>query len=222
MSLPKKSIRLLIADDHALIKEGFKNLFVGHSEIELVALASNGREAIELTQKEKPDVVIMDIKMPVMCGREACHLLQQKHPEVKVIAFSIFDDEQTLIQMRMAGARGYLVKNTDTSEISKAVRVVYNGGEYYSPAIRNRINSLFCHGKLGPSGSDKKQEYSAIELQIIELLCKELTSKEIADALQLNKRTIEHYKEKIQEKMGVQTSVGIAVYAINNWLLSNE
>jgi DNA-binding NarL/FixJ family response regulator len=214
-----ESIRLLIADDHALIKEGFKNVLVGQSEIELVALASNGRDAIELSQKENPHVVIMDIKMPLMNGIEACRHLQQNQPEVKVIAFSMFDDEYSLIQMRLAGACGYLLKNADASEVVKAVRVVHEGGEYYCQALRERISHLFKSGKLGLGSADKKETYSEVELRIIKLLCQELTSKEIADALKINRRTVEHHKEHIQEKMGVQSSVGIAVYAVNNWLL---
>ena len=217
-----RPIRLLIADDHSLIREGFKNLFRDLHTIELVALAANGREAIEFSQAQSPDVVMMDIKMPVMCGKESCRFLQKQKPEVKVIALSMFDDEENLIEMRMAGACGYLLKNADASEITKAIHVVHEGGEYYSQTLRPRISQLFRNGKLGPSISEKKQNYSALEIQIIKLICAELTSKEIAETLKLNRRTIEHHKERIQEKMDVQSSVGIAVFAMSNWLLSDE
>lgn len=219
---PTRPIRLLIADDHTLIKEGFKELLRGLEEIELVGLAANGREAVDLVRTQNPHVVIMDIKMPVMCGKQACYLLQQQHPETKVIAFSMFDDEANLTEMRLAGASGYLLKNADGSEITNAIRAVYEGGEYYSLALRPRVSQLFKTGALGPSISDKKSDYTALELKIIQLHCAELTSKEIADTLRLNRRTIEHHKERIQEKMGVQSSVGIAVFALSHWLLSDE
>jgi DNA-binding NarL/FixJ family response regulator len=215
----KEPIRLLIADDHSIIKEGLKNVFSGQNDIALVALASNGKEAIELAAKEKPDVIIMDIKMPLVCGREACHQIRRQCPEIKIIAFSMFDDEENLLQMRMAGACGYLLKNTDVKEVYKAIRVVHEGGEYYSGSIRERTNHLFRTGRLGPALDDKRQDYTTAELKIIKLICEEKTSKEIADSLQMNKRTVEHHRERIQEKMGVQGSVGIAVFALQNWLL---
>lgn len=213
------TIRLLIADDHALIREGFKNLLSTNPDIDLVGCAANGKEALALAEQADPHVIIMDIKMPVMCGKEACLTLKQRIPHINVIAFSMFDDEQNLTQMRLAGARGYLLKNADVAEVYKAIRVVKEGGEYYSEAIRSRINGLYKNGNLGRAIYEKKDDYTDIEIKIIQLLCKELSSKEIADQLNLSKRTIEHHKEKIQEKMGVQTSVGIAVYALNNWLL---
>jgi len=201
-----------------MIKEGFKNIFASQREIELVALASNGKEAIEITSKQGLDVIIMDVRMPVMGGNEACHHIHSQYPQIKVIAFSMSDDEESLIQMRMAGACGYLLKNTDTKEIYSAIRVVHEGGEYYSLAVRSRMDHLYREGKLGPAITEKKQLFSSIELKIINLICDELSSKEIADILQLNRRTIEHHKERIQEKMGVHSSVGIAVFALSNWL----
>ncbi|GAI96678.1 unnamed protein product, partial [marine sediment metagenome] len=152
-------------------------------------------------------------------GKETCHIIHQQYASTKVLAFSMFDDEETIIQMRVAGASGYLLKNTDTEEIFSAISVVHKGGEYYCRSIRQRINQLFTVGKLGPALSDKRHDFTDIELKVIKLICHEFTSKEIAEKLNLSKRSIEHHKEHIQEKMDVQSSVGIAVYALNNWLL---
>lgn len=218
MNSNSSRIQLIIADDHPLIRQGFRHLFNSHPEIDLLATATNGKELIEQIALHSPDVAIIDIKMPEMCGKQACRILQEKYPSTRVIAYSLYDDSETIIEMRLMGASGYLLKNSDAEEICRAVNTVYNHGEYYCQSIRTRVTQLFKSGKLG-SSAEKRHEYSNVELSIIKLICQELTSKEIGDILKLSKRSVEHHKERIQEKMGVKGSTGIAVYATSHWLL---
>lgn len=219
MLLANNSIKLLIADDHPTIRRGLKDLFARQNEIHLVGVACNGKEVLALLGTDCPHVVLSDIKMPEMCGRELCKTIRQQYPHIQVLAYSMFDDSEAIIEMRRAGACGHVLKSANEEEIFKAIRTAYEGGEYYCTSIRQRITSLFTTGALSCAVDEKKQEYCPTELKIIRLLCQEYSSKEIADELKMNKRSVEHCKERIQEKMGVKGSIGIAVYAVNNWLL---
>lgn len=212
-------IRLVIADDHPIVRKGFTQLFSYQKDIELVAAATNGKELLALASEYQPHVIITDLKMPQMDGREACTRLQAEFPHIGVIAFSMYDDEELIRQMRACGIRGYLLKGTSEEEMCRAVRVVHAGGEYYCTAIRSRINRLFASGSLGEGVGEKKECFSQRELQIMQLICHERTSKEIADKLQMNTRTVEACKLKLQEKMGVHGTIGIALYAFKNWLV---
>jgi len=215
-------IRILIADDHPLIKEGFTNLLKKQTAIVIVGEAANGREVLQMVDEFSPHVVIMDIKMPLMDGVEACRLITQKHSAVHVISFSMFDEEELIIDMLEAGAKGYLLKNTGKEELFKAIKAVYEGGEYHCTEVKRRIFQLMRHGKLGVARQQNKEHFTPTEISIIKLLCKEQTSKGIADYLRLTRRTVEHYKERLQEKMGVNTSIGIIFYAWKHKLIKPE
>ncbi|HVF82007.1 MAG TPA: response regulator transcription factor [Flavisolibacter sp.] len=212
-------IKLILADDHQAIRRGLKDFFKNNDEIELLGVAVNGREALALLQQDQPDVVLTDIKMDVMDGRELCNMVQLHYPNVGVVAYTMFDDEAAIKDMRKAGACGFVLKSSHEDEIIKAIKAVYDGGEYYCSSIKSRINLLFESGHVGAAKEEKKQEYNDTELKIINLVCQEQSSKEIADSLGLSKRTVDHQKEKIQGKMGVKGVVGVAMYAIRNWLL---
>lgn len=211
-------IRLVLADDHPIVRRGFTYLFSLQKDIALVATASNGVELLAAAKDFQPHVILTDLNMPRMDGREACARLQVDFPKIGVIAFSMHDDEGLLRQMRSFGVRGYLLKETCEEEVCQAVRVVYTGGEYYCPAVRRRINQLFANGSLGKGERERKECFTDRELEIIHLICLELTSKEIADKLQMNTRTVEACKLRLQEKMGVRGTLGIALYAHKNWL----
>lgn len=212
-------IRLVIADDHPIVRKGFAHMFSSQDDIVIVATATNGKELLSAAREHQPHVIITDLKMPQMDGREACTRLQAEFPHIGVIAFSMYDDEELIRQMRVCGIKGYLLKGVCEDEVYRAVRVVYAGGEYYCTSIRSRINRLFASGSLGEGEGEKKESFSERELQIMQLICHERTSKEIADKLQMNTRTVESCKLKLQEKMSVNGTVGIALYAIKNWLV---
>lgn len=214
-----ETIRLLVADDHPVVLKGFEYLFSFEPNITILASVSDGRELMAAVKEHRPDVVITDVKMPRMDGREACAKLKEEFPETGVIIYSGYDDAELICQMRKAGVKGYLLKEGNGSEICKAVRVVYEGGEYYCHRIQQRINQLFHCGKLGYGTADKKKNFTEVELAIIKLICKELSSKEISKILKLTVRNVEYHKTEIEKKMDVKGLVGIAMYAVNNYLL---
>jgi two-component system nitrate/nitrite response regulator NarL len=213
------TIRLVIADDHPMLRNGLQYMFSLNEEFSVVAAVANGLELVKAVKEHKPHVALTDLKMQEMDGPQACAQIKQDNPETDIIVYSMYDSEELIRQMRGMGVKGYLLKSGDGNEVCKAVHTVYNGGEYYSASIRTRTNQLFQNGKLGRGTTEMKQEFSATELQIIRLICQENCTKEIADKLKIKERTIQAHKEGIEEKMNVRGVVGIAVYAITNWLL---
>lgn len=213
-TIPYVPIKLLIADDHEMIREGFHTMFKKYKEIQLVGEATNGIELIEMTEKLQPDVIITDIKMPKMTGVQATSVLTEKHPHIGIIAFTIYEDEVSIIEMLEAGAQGYLTKNASKSEIIEAVKAVKDHKTYYCRETTTRLVQLITQSKFNPHKKQSPSIFSKREKDIIRLICEEFLNREIADQLNLSVRTVESYRERIQEKMQVKNTAGIVVYAI--------
>jgi DNA-binding NarL/FixJ family response regulator len=216
MNYSIQPIRIAIADDHEIFRQGFRILLKNQEEVELVGEAENGRELLDIAGRESPDVAIIDIKMPVMDGIETCRQLRLQFPEMKVIALSMFNDENLIVDMLEAGARGSLLKNTNKQELVKATRTVFEGSTYYCEATSAKLTRLIAERDFNPQKPKPVQKFSRREIDIIRMICKQCTNKEIATELGLSIRTVESYREKIQEKTGARNSVGIAVYAIKH------
>lgn len=212
-----KTIRIILADDHEIFRDGFKAMLKKQPSVELVAEASNGQELVELTRQFQPDVIVTDIKMPLMDGLEATKILAEEFPDIGIIALSMIDEENLIIDMMEAGARGYLIKNAHKTEIIEAIKTVYDDEIYYcneaSSKLTRRIASsdriMFQKKKARPEFSEK-------EIAVIQYICQELTNKEIADKMDLSIRTIEGYRDRILEKTGARNSAGVVVFAIRN------
>ena len=209
-------IRIIIADDHEIFRDGFKVLLRGLAEVRLVGEAINGKELIKLTEDFQVDVVITDIKMPEMDGITATKIIKTQFPEIKIITLSMFDDDASIVDMLEAGASGYVLKNTNKAELLEAIKTVYAGNTYYCTDTSKNLVRLLAQSKANERQLKQPPRFTARELQVIELICKELTNKEVANALSLSIRTVESYKENIQEKIGAKNVVGIAVYAMRN------
>ena len=214
----KKCIRIVLADDHEIFREGFRILLKNHSGIKLVADAENGKQLLDIAGRMSPDIAILDIQMPVMDGVETCRQLGIHHPEMKVIALSMFNEENLILDMLEAGAKGYLLKNTNQKELVQAVKRVFEGHTYYCNATSAKLTKIIAEKNFDPHHPSHAQHFNTREMDIIDLICKQYTSKEIAKKLGLSCRTVEWYKVHIQEKTGSINSVGIAVYAIKNKL----
>lgn len=214
-------IKLVIADDHEIFRDGFKLLFKNQEHIVLVGEAADGVELIEVVNREKPDIVITDIKMPRIDGVEATRLLKEKHPNLGVIALSMFNDDNLIVDMLEAGAKGYLLKNTSKEELIQAAKSVYEGGTYYCSATSKKLSQLLFDSSYNPY-KHKHVNLTAKEKEIIILICKEYCNKEIASTLDLKVRTIESYRERIMEKIGSRNMVGIVMYAVKTKLFKLE
>jgi DNA-binding NarL/FixJ family response regulator len=208
-------ITLAIADDHQLLREGFKTMFRLNPEIKLVAEAENGAVLLELIEKHKPDIVITDIRMPV----ETCKQIVQKYPTVGVIALSSYDNDHLVIDMLDAGAKGYLMKNTDKNEVAMAVKAVYEGGNYFCDHISVNLQKLLSQTRHSPYKEKHKITFSQRELEIIKLSSQEFTNKEIASFLNLSTRTVEAHKVRMQTRLEAKNMVGVIMYAIRNKMI---
>ena len=212
-------IRLLIADDHEIFRDGFRLMLTKYPEIILIGEACNGKELIDMTNQLHPDVIICDIKMPVMDGIEATKKITEQFPDMGIIGLSMFDDDELIIEMLEAGARGYLIKNAGKEQITEAIRTVYNNEPYYCKTTSYKLTNMIAKSRFNPYKKTTKAEFSEREKEIIELVCQELTNKEIGDKLFLSVRTVEGHRLKILEKMNVKNTVGLVVYAIKNGIV---
>ncbi len=214
-----KGIQLLMADDHEIFRDGFKLMLTKYPDIELVGEAENGKELLELTQKLQPDVIITDIKMPVMDGIEAAKKISELFPDIGIIGLSMFDEDDLIVDMLEAGAKGYLIKNAGKEQITEAIRTVYNNDPYYCKTTSHKLTSMIARSRFNPYKKAAKVEFSEREIEIIDLICNEMTNKEISDKLFISIRTVEGHRLKILEKMNVKNTVGLVVYAIKMGLV---
>ena len=210
------TINIVIADDHEIYRNGFRLLFKNQDEVSVIGEAENGAELVNIVENLQPDLVITDIKMPVMDGIQACRIIKEKFPDIRVIALSMFNNDSLIVDMLEAGAKGYLLKNTKKPEVLQAVKDVFDGRTYYCHETSERLIRMIAENKYIPYRYHPNQHFSKKEKEIMMLICQQYTNKEIATALNLSPRTIESYREKIQEKTESRNSVGIAVYAIRH------
>jgi two-component system, NarL family, response regulator NreC len=216
----EKPVTLVLADDHKMLREGFKTLLRKQSGIELVAEAETGTQLLEQVEKHNPDIVITDIKMPMLDGIEACRIITGRYPHIGVIALSSFDNDNLIIDMLDAGAKGYLLKNTDKKELVRAIRIVHDGGTYFCGQVAANFHKMLEETRQQHFKAKTLVEFTERELNIIRLSCKEFTNKEIASILNLSPRTVEAHKERMQDKVGAKNIVGVIMYAIKYNLVS--
>lgn len=220
MSRVQTEINVIMADDHEIFRDGFRLMLSKSPFIKLLAEAENGRELIKLVDSLQPDVVITDIKMPIVDGIEATRIIREKYPQIGIIGLSMFDEEDLILEMLDAGALGYLIKNADKDEVADAIKTVYRGELYYCRTTSHKLAHMIARSKAHSMGKREKVEFSEKEIEVIQLICKELTNKEIADQLFLSVRTVEGYRQKILDRMQVKNTVGLVVYAINHGLFN--
>ena len=206
-------IRIAIADDHELLRQGVQQLITRIEGFELVGDASNGEDLVRLVRLSVPDVVLVDVKMPKLNGIEATRIINSEFPQIGIVGLSSFDEDDLILEMVKAGARGYLLKNTTSKELSEAMFAVHQGETYYCPEINYKLARLVAGGSQ--AGDHARQSlFTVRELQVIELICEEFSSKQIAAQLQLRTRTVERYRDTIMEKMEVRNSAGLVKYAL--------
>jgi len=209
-------IRIVLADDHEIFRDGFKAMIKKQPSVELLGEASDGEELVSIVRLLRPDVVVTDIKMPKMDGLQATKIITSEFPHIGVIALSMIDEESLIVDMMEAGAKGYLLKNAHKNEIVDAIKAVNDHNIYYCDGTSAKLTKLIATSDKIPFNRKSKPELSPKEIDVVLLLCEELTNKEIADRLNLSIRTIEGYRDKIHEKIGAKNSAGVVIYAIRN------
>lgn len=207
-------IKIILADDHELFRDGFGVMIKKQHDIELIGEAENGEELLRMVHELKPEVVITDIKMPKMDGIELMHRLKQEYPHIGVIALTSYDEENLIVEMLEAGAKGYLLKSANKEEIVEAIEKVYNDKTHYCNQTSRRLAQLIAKSAFNPFRKKKPIQFNDREIAIMQMVCQGLTNKEIAGQLFLSKRTVETHRENIMEKIGESSSAGMIVYAI--------
>jgi DNA-binding NarL/FixJ family response regulator len=205
-------ITVVIADDHEIFRDGFKTMAKKFPEIKVIGEAQDGQELIEVVEKLHPDVVLTDIKMPRMDGIAATKYLVKLN--ANVIALSMFDEDNLIMDMLEAGAKGYLLKNAAKQEIIQAIDTVHRGKTFYCKDTSEKLLKMIVKSNFNPYAKLKMPQFTQRELEVIRLICDQLSAKEIGVRLNLSTRTIEGHREKILEKMEVHNTAGIVVYAI--------
>lgn len=216
------TITVVIADDHEIFRDGMKALLSKLPNVSLSGDADNGQSLIQLVEKVHPDVVITDIKMPVMDGVEATKYITKNYPGTSVIALSMFDETSLILEILEAGASGYLVKDCDKTEIKEAIDAVHNKEQYYCRHTGNKLLQM-----MAKTAKKQEEKIPALQLtdkekEIIQLLCEQFTTKQIAEKLFMSPRTVEGYRLKILEKLDAKNTVGIVIAAIKYGLYNPE
>jgi len=210
-------IKVLLADDHQIIREGLRSLVDREADMDVVAEADNGRRAVQLNEKHTPDVVIMDINMPDLNGMEATRQIMSTTPSVKIVALSMLSDQRFITGMIKAGASGYLLKDCAFKELSQAIRTVADGKIYLSPAISGAIREFVS--ELPEVGSTSV-ELTAREREVIQLIAEGKSTKEVAEVLHVSVKTIETHRQNVMRKLRISSVAELTKYAIREGLTS--
>ena len=210
-------IRIVVADDHQLFREGLVNLLENDDAIEVIGEAENGKEAIDKVFDLKPDILLTDIAMPEMNGMEATRQLKKKNPQLKIVALSMHSDKQFVKGMLEAGTDAYLLKNCTHQQLLEAVHSVYNGKKYLSEDITELVISGYLDGPN--AADDKYAELSEREKEIFILLAEGVSTREIGEKLFISVKTVGTHKQNILEKLGLKNNSDIVKYALKKGLI---
>jgi DNA-binding NarL/FixJ family response regulator len=208
--------KVLIVDDHKLFRKGLRLLVETLDQFEVSGEASNGIEFLEFIDHFQPDVVFLDIAMPEMDGIEAARIALARYPDLRIITLSMFGEQDYYFKMVDAGVRGFLLKNSDVTEVKHALQAIVEGGNYFShELLMNLVHSL----KNAPEESTPNSPLSDREKEIVLLICKGFSTQEIADDLCLSKRTVDSHRANILAKTGCRNTASLVVYAIRQKLV---
>ena len=216
------SIRVLLVDDHALLREGIRSLLQLYLDIAVVGEANDGMEAVQRTRELTPDVVVMDISMPVMSGIEATRQILKEKPETKVVVLSRHDNLNYARSSLKAGAMGYVPKKAISGELASAIRVVYNGGVFLHPSIAKAVTEDYIHRVQLEPKTEPFERLTNRENDILRLLAEGYSSRQIADQLFLTIKTVLNHRRNIMEKLGINSPAQLITYAVKSGLVDTE
>jgi DNA-binding NarL/FixJ family response regulator len=215
------SVRLILADDHKIMREGLRALLARQKEIEVIAEAESGRGVVELCAQLHPDVVVIDISMPDLNGIDATRQIVRDDPHVKVIALSMHSDKKYVKEMLSAGACGYLLKDSAFEELGAAIATVLKNKTYLSPQITDTVVKDYV-GENAPSGSVASTALSVREREVLQLIAEGKATREIAATLYVSVKTVETHRKQIMDKLGLNSIAELTKYAIREGLTSIE
>lgn len=218
--MPTKKITVLLVDDHAIVRQGIRKLLEAVPDIEIVGEAGNGRQAVQLANTLRPEVVLMDMAMPVLNGLEATRQILQEGTATKVIMLSAYSDTEFLRRSIAVGAAGYLIKKSLAEDVVRAIREAHCGNAYYCPAVSKAIMDHYRETLLKGDGEGANSDVlTTREAEVLQLIAEGRPNKQIADELQLNVKTVEKHRQQLMNKLKIHHIAGLTRYAISTGVL---
>ncbi|MBC7829722.1 MAG: response regulator transcription factor [Chitinophagaceae bacterium] len=214
----ERPIKVAIADDHALFRAGVKTALSSKKDIELIAEADNGMQLIHLLRHIEPDVILLDIQMPIMDGIQTLPEIRKLRPEAKVIILSMHNDHSMISKLMEIGANSYLTKNSDSETIYQAIRTCHDQ-EFFFNELTNKALLTGLRTKRTDGMHHPEADLSEKEMRVLKLMCEEKTTKEIADIVEISPRTVEAIRDKLKTKTGAKSMAGLVMYAVKNGII---
>jgi len=215
-----KKIAVLIVDDHTLVRDGIRSLLALTADIEIVGEAADGREALEKVRQLLPDIVLMDLAMPIMGGLEATRRIRREFPATKVLALTQYDDSEYVIPVIEAGARGFVTKMSSSSELASAIQAVYKGDSFLSPSAAAALVDECQQSTVAEGEQDPYQQLTDREREVLKLIAEGYTAREIAEMLVVSPKTVEWYKSSLMNKLNIHSRTDLIKFAIRKRVIT--
>ena len=212
-------IRILLAEDHTIVRQGLRSILDGREGIEVVGEAKDGREAVEKVQQLQPDIVLMDLSMPLLSGLEATRQIKSQYPQIKVLVLTMHADEEYIFQILQAGASGYLLKQAAVGELVAAIQVVYEGNSYLSPAISRKIVDEYVRQTREQGKVDPYDQLTDREREVLHLIAEGYSTQEIAGLLFISPKTVRGHRSSLTEKLDLHSNAELTRYAIRKGIV---
>ena len=213
-------LRIVLADDHTILREGLRALLSTNADFEVVGEAEDGREAVRCVEKLEPDLLLMDLSMPRMSGMDAISEIKKRHPDTRIIALTVHKTEEYLLTTLQAGADGYVLKDATHDELVMAIHNVVSGKSYLSPGISEKVIEGYLEGKESSSSITSWQKLSQREREVLKLIAEGYKNKEIAEDLCISLKTVEKHRANLMKKLDLHNAAGLTVYAVERGLVS--
>ena len=218
--MSEKRVSVLLADDHAILRDGIRALLSDESDLVVVGEAEDGRLAVEQTRALRPDVVVMDIGMPLLNGLEATRQIRREHPQTRVLILTMHQNEEYLSQVLAAGASGYVLKQAAGRELVDAIREVARGGAFFSPSMARTLADLYLESLEAEAGHDPYEELTAREREVLQLVAEGFTNRRIAEMLNLSIKTVKTHRLHLMQKLDLHDRTDLIKYAFQKGIIT--
>jgi DNA-binding NarL/FixJ family response regulator len=217
-----RRIGVLLVDDHTVVRQGLRALLKSEEDIDVVGEAENGRQAVILAKKTPPDVVVMDVAMPLLNGLEATRQILKMLPSTKILVLTSYGDEECVEQLMQAGAAGYLIKQTAANDLLKAIREVQRGNAFFSPAIAKRLRDQCREAFSSGQPVKRTTELTSREAEVLQLIAEGFSNKQIAAELTISIKTVEKHRQQVMNKLNIHDVAGLTRYALSKGMVERS